>query len=105
LIEVNGNSGFPPSVGRSAQAALEVAAASGHLALTMRGTNAGPIAPHDAVQARARGRCDNRCHHRYFRLIVLRCIVHGQTPAGGTLNEELNAPGDFLLLHAAEPCC
>jgi hypothetical protein len=32
-------------------------------------------------------------------------MVRAQTPAGGTLKEELNAPGDFFLLHAAEPCC
>jgi hypothetical protein len=31
-------------------------------------------------------------------------MVDDTNPAGGTLEEELNAPGDFLL-HAAEPCC
>src|SRR5215212_2834403 len=39
-----------------------------------------------------------------FSLAVWRCMVDGTNPAGGTPEEELNAP-DALLPHAAEPCC
>jgi len=37
-------------------------------------------------------------HHRYFRLPYCGVWSIAQTPAGGALKEELNAPGDFLPL-------